>query len=147
VEYYSVDRIGNVEPVNSLQVVVDTTAFIELADASGLEVGKSNYTLKGRVEPGSTVLVNGKAAQVLADGNFSFPLMLAEGTNILVVMVTDPVGNTRTVTREIIFERPTPEAPAQGPTLLDLVLVAVVVVMAMIIVMLVFRKGGPGRKK
>jgi hypothetical protein len=143
IEFYSVDRLGNQEPAKSVQVSVDISVLVELSAATGASVKKAAYTLSGKVEPGSTVLVNGMPAQVQSDGNFSIPLTLAAGKNTLVVTVTDPVGNSKTLTTDVIYKKPE-TAQAQGMSALDLLLIVLVVVMAVIIVVLLLRGRKPG---
>jgi hypothetical protein len=142
IEFYSVDRLGNQEPAKSVQVSIDTSVGVELSTATGASVKKAAYTLSGKVEPGSTVLVNGVAAQVQADGNFSIPLTLVAGKNTLVVTVTDPVGNTKTMTTEVIYKKPE-AAKAEGMSALDLLLIVLVVVLAVVIVVLLMRGRRP----
>ena len=57
--------------------------------------------ISGTVEPGSTVLVNGKDVPVDAGGNFAATISLNEGANKVNVTVTDPAGNTKSVEKTV----------------------------------------------
>jgi hypothetical protein len=48
-----------------------------------------------------TVSVNGKQARLDENGNFAIDVKLNDGPNILSITLTDPKGNSDTVTRKV----------------------------------------------
>jgi len=106
IEYYSVDYVGNTEPVRNLTVTIDTIANLTLDWTSDKKVDKATVTLTGKVEPGATVLINGKAVAVSADGNFSARITLTRGRNKIVVNATDPAENTVERTSYVTYDKP-----------------------------------------
>jgi len=91
-------------PSKEIVIKYDTTApTLELQSAAGITVNSQNYTITGRVEPGSTVMVNGVAATINPDGTWSATVPLNSGVNTLVVAATDSAGNTASTTQEVIY--------------------------------------------
>lgn len=63
----------------------------------------SQYTFTGKVDPGSTVTVNGKQVNVDVSGNFTAVVALASGTNTITIQVTNKAGDTVTVKKTVIY--------------------------------------------
>lgn len=63
----------------------------------------SQYTFTGKVDPGSTVTVNGKQVNVDASGNFTAVVTLAAGTNTITIQVTNKAGDTVTVKKTVTY--------------------------------------------
>lgn len=72
----------------------------------------------GITDPDATVTVDGMGVAVDGDGTFSTSLALAEGPNSIVVVATDPAGNTARVTRLVTVDTVPPGltvlTPADG---------------------------------
>lgn len=62
---------------------------------------QSSYTFTGKVDPGSTVKVNGTLIPVGADGSFSATVKLNPGKNTITIQVTNKAGDTTTITKTI----------------------------------------------
>lgn len=79
-------------------VVIDTVPpWLEVvAPSDGELTNSSTLMVRGRVEEGASVMVNGTAAQVSGDA-FSARVLLLEGPNPLSVMAKDRAGNTKEV--------------------------------------------------
>ncbi|MGQ9583539.1 MAG: OmpL47-type beta-barrel domain-containing protein [Thermoplasmatota archaeon] len=106
IEFYSIDNVGNREETGRKELLVDTFAELYTDQEQRVAVGKERYVLEGRVEPGSSVTINGQSVNVKADGSFSAELKLKEGRNEIELTVRDPMGNERTETYYIDYSRP-----------------------------------------
>jgi len=100
---FTVDTIGP-----SLSVTSPGYSLTRTASAS----------VSGATEVGATVTVNGSPATVDGAGHFTTVVTLAEGSNTIAVVATDPAGNwvqvTRTVTLDTIAPTLTVTTPAGG---------------------------------
>ena len=92
----------------------------------GSETIESSAHISGTVEPGSTVLVNGKPVPVDAQGKFLTTVPLSDGANKITVTVTDRAGNTKTVEKTVNRNAAFPMTPV-----LVIALVTVVVTIAL----------------
>jgi len=70
-----------------------TTAEAKTINASDLTIFSNSFTVTGQTDQGATVSINGKAAQVEADGNFSLAVPVQPGVNPIVVTATNAKGN------------------------------------------------------
>ena len=98
---------------------VDTTGPSLSLTSPAYEVTRNpNATVAGTTDPGATVTVNGVAVPVDGNGTFSTPLSLAEGANPIVVVATDPAGNSARIERSVTLDTIAPSltvlAPADG---------------------------------
>lgn len=72
-----------------------------------LWINQKLLSVKGRVPPGTALIVAGKTAKVDAEGNFEVDVLLQEGENLLSFEATDRVGNVaRTERRVYLKTRP-----------------------------------------
>lgn len=79
--------------VTYLTVIKDTKAPEIIVDMpKGRIINATNYTLTGRVEPGSNVTVNGQPATVVFD-IWTATVALTPGANVIQVSATDAAGN------------------------------------------------------
>ena len=63
---------------------------------------QSSYTFTGKVDPGSTVKVNGTLVPVGPDGSFTATVKLNSGKNTITIQVTNKAGDTTTITKTVI---------------------------------------------
>jgi len=62
---------------------------------------QSSYTFTGKVDPGSSVKVNGSPVTVGPDGSFTATVKLNPGKNTITIQVTNKAGDTTTITKTI----------------------------------------------
>lgn len=55
-----------------------------------------NYTFTGKVDPGSTVKVNGRSFEVASDGFFTATVALNPGKNVISIVIKNKAGDTAT---------------------------------------------------
>lgn len=94
IEVRTIDPAGNAASV--IREVTLITHPPEIAIDSPpdrLWINQKLISVRGRVEPGVILEVNGNQVQVGADGNFTTDVMLQEGANTLHFKATDEVGN------------------------------------------------------
>ncbi len=73
-------------------------------------VNNNLLTVRGIVPPDVKVSISGREATVNEDGEFTLDLVLDEGDNQLNIVAIDPVGNERTMSRQITLS-------SRGPTI------------------------------
>jgi hypothetical protein len=73
--------------------------------------------LEGRTEPGATLYLNGRV-KLSEDGNFSWPLTLDIGENVLNITAVDAAGNAVSVVYKAILDRTPPMLLLSSPKLL-----------------------------
>ncbi|MEZ4811939.1 MAG: hypothetical protein R2883_00340 [Caldisericia bacterium] len=79
--------------IRYVTVIRDLTApQLLINDDAQIVAGATTYTLTGKVEPGSTVTVNGEKATVVFDV-WTIKVNLVPGENTFTVEAMDPVGN------------------------------------------------------
>ena len=94
----AVHKDGTVSPAsNEVSVVPKSPAPPVVNIPDNAKATSSQYTFTGKVEPGSTVVVNGKSVDVDASGSFTAVVPLTSGTNTITIQVTNKVGDTATV--------------------------------------------------
>ena len=94
--YYAVDKEGHKEEVRSLEIRVDTLppviAIISPQDNSVLS--SKTVTIKGYVDPGSSVSIDGKPIVVDSTGNFVASIEISNSPQTIRIDATDIAGNT-----------------------------------------------------
>ncbi len=79
-----------------------------------------SVTVAGFTEPDATVTVGGDLSSVAADGRFNHTLTLPEGTHVVEVVATNPIGRETRVAIEITIDTTPPillmNSPADGLT-------------------------------
>ncbi len=73
-------------------------------------------TVSGTTDPGATIKVNGTSVPVAADGSFSEPLTLADGTYTFRVTATDAAGLATTISRTITVDTKAPALTLASPS-------------------------------
>ncbi len=80
-------------------------------------VNQANITIEGLTDPDAVVRLQGDLSliPVSSDGTFRIKRQLAEGSNIIQVLATDPAGNVTTISREVILVTKPPEVVITDP--------------------------------
>lgn len=80
-----------------IRVILDneppSLEVITPADNSSFTGGEKSITVQGKTEKGTRVMVNDRLAMVSGDGTFSQKVNLAEGENIITIVVVDEGEN------------------------------------------------------
>lgn len=101
------------------QVVVDTVPpALRLANLDEVSrVKEANLTVEGLTDPDAVVQVEGDPTiiPISSEGHFNIKRQLAEGSNTIQVLATDPAGNVATVSHEIILITRPPEMTITSP--------------------------------
>ncbi|MGQ9582433.1 MAG: fibronectin type III domain-containing protein [Thermoplasmatota archaeon] len=132
------DRAGHESALLSASIALDTSVSpFKIETSVGAETRAASTTVSSRVEPGSRAFVNGREVVVSPDGSFSASVQLQEGSNVIVVSVVDPAGNTQTLTKSI-WRAPTLGlgAGAESGITMALALVAIALVLVVLYVSL-----------
>lgn len=108
------DQAGNISIVVQDSIVLDTTPPIltvtEPIDGQIFTAPEINVV--GVTEPGVTVAVKQVSTRADEDGNFTIPITLNEGDNIIKVTATDAAGNKATVSRTVNLNTKAPTVRA-----------------------------------
>jgi flagellar hook assembly protein FlgD len=80
-------------------------------------VREANLTVEGLTDSDAVVQLEGdpKIIPIDGEGRFNIKRQLAEGSNVIQVMATDPAGNATTVSREVILITRPPEVIISAP--------------------------------
>ena len=115
--YYAVDKEGHKEEIRSLQVKVDTLPpVIAIISPQGNSVLSSKVvTIKGYVDPGSTILVDGKSAPVDGTGNFETNIEINTNPQTINIAATDIAGNTAQKTLTLYLDLTPPPLSVTKP--------------------------------
>lgn len=103
----------------SATVVVDTLPpnlrLVNLDEVA--RVREANLTIEGLTDPDAVVQLQGdpKLIPIDGEGRFNIKRQLAEGSNIVQVVATDPAANVATIAREIILVTRPPEVTITSP--------------------------------
>ncbi len=115
--YYAIDKEGHKEEVRSLQVKVDTLppviAIISPQDSSVLS--SKVVTIKGYVDPGSTILVDGKSVTVDGTGNFEAGVEISTSPQTIRIDAADIAGNTAQKTLTLYLDLTPPPLTITKP--------------------------------
>jgi len=127
--------------VDEYTIIIDTTpptleltglatTATETATGWTLSTTQSTFTFSGRVEPGSTVTINGASLSVAADGSFSKVLSLSPGQNLFAIRVIDTAGNITDKTMTVNYSEaamPTTTGPSVSPTVMFIIAVIILI--------------------
>jgi hypothetical protein len=81
-----------------------------------LFTGNSVLVISGSSDVGNTVTVNGVPVTLdLNNGQFSYTILLKEGTNRIVARATDKIGNTYEVVRNVFLDSTAPSLTVTNP--------------------------------
>jgi len=111
-EVRAVDKAGNetlIFRTITLRTQEPELTLLEPAENNTF-VNNNLLTVQGIVPPDVKVSISGRDAVVNEDGEFTLDLVLDEGENQLNVVAVDPVGNERTISRQVTLS-------SRGPTI------------------------------
>lgn len=111
-EVRAVDKAGNetlIFRTITLRTQEPELTLLEPAENNTF-VNNNLLTVRGIVPPDVKVSISGRDAVVNENGEFTLDLVLDEGENQLNVVAVDPVGNERTISRQISLS-------SRGPTI------------------------------
>jgi bacillopeptidase F len=121
------DEAGNKGESITYRIVLDQTPpqiFI-IDPKAGVETKDSVYRIRGRVEEGSTLTMDGRPISVNTDGTFSVQVDLEVGDNVFLLEAVDPVGHESDQQLSIVRVKKDEEGPAAGAVAVLLAMVAV----------------------
>ena len=103
----------------SANVLVDTlppTLLLANLDET-TRVREANFTIEGLTDPEAVVQLQGDPTLIPVDGEgrFNIKRQLAEGSNIVQILATDPAGNVATIASEAILVTRPPEISIANP--------------------------------
>ncbi len=103
----------------SANVLVDTLPpTLRLANLEETSrVRDANLTVEGLTDPDAVIQIQGDPTiiPVNGEGRFNIKRQLAEGSNIIQILATDPAGNVATIAREAILVTRPPEITVASP--------------------------------
>lgn len=110
------DNDGNKSKTHTVTFVISTAAptLSITQPMEGLVTNDKTITVSGTTTPGSSyvtvskVTVNGDDATLEDGGTFSYEVTLTEGSNTIIIVATDSVGNTVTVRRTVVLDTKAP---------------------------------------
>ncbi len=110
------DEAGNAASPVTYRIVLDTTPpDIRVDDPIGeVKTKEKNYRLRGRVEEGSALTIDGEAVTVNSDGTFNIQVDLVVGQNTFHLEATDRVGLTSSTDVTITRQKEADESPGPG---------------------------------
>ena len=79
-----------------------------------IETTDNPFVVEGEGQPHSYITINNKEIYLSDDGKFSEPIQLKEGLNEVIIEATNRAGKTKTITRKIYYQNPTP-SPSVSP--------------------------------
>jgi hypothetical protein len=109
---WAIDKNGfpGVKSKPSLVNVINDTSlpYIVIHSPKENDIIKENQVnITGETERGTTVTHNHQTIKLTTDGEFQFTVPLdREGKNVITLAVTDPAGNTNTISRQVIYLPP-----------------------------------------
>ncbi len=95
VKVQAIDSAGNIGEV-TLNITLDTTPpYLELDPTitKWMEVLEEIFEVKGQVEVGATLTINGVPVSYDTQGKFSYKVRLQEGNNSIQIVAVDKAGN------------------------------------------------------
>ncbi len=122
-----VDEAGNAAAPVTYRIVLDTTPPEIRVDAPRGDVRTKdrNYRIRGKVEEGSTLVMNGNRVPVNPDGTFNVQVDLVVGENSFQLVATDKVGLKSDQNVTLTRQKEADEGPGPGAVAALAVLTAV----------------------
>ncbi len=124
------DEAGNAASPVTYRIVLDTTPpDIRVDDPIGeVKTEEKNYRVRGRVEEGSALTIDGEAVTVNSDGTFNIQVDLVVGQNTFHLEATDRVGLTSSTDVTLTRQKEADESPGPGVVFAVVGLIAVATV-------------------
>ena len=100
----------------SITITIDRTPprLVIFEPEDGAIVNQAAIVILGEYEPGATITINGLEREGTS-GTLSEPFTLSEGRNTIVVVATDPAGNSAMETRTLRLDRFAPTLTVLAP--------------------------------
>ncbi len=132
VTFTLVDMAGNVAPGLTIDVVLDTTPpLIEVPGSEEpVRTKDTTHWLRGRVEAGSSLTLDGEPLKVNADGTFTTQVDLVKGENVFHLEAVDRVGLETELDVVVVREERKDESPGIGSALAFMALLVTSVISA-----------------
>ncbi len=110
------DEAGNAASPVTYRIVLDTTPpDIRVDDPMGdVKTKERNYRLRGRMEEGSSLTIDGNEVTVNSDGTFNIQVDIVVGPNTFHLEATDRVGLTSSIDVTITRQKEADESPGPG---------------------------------
>lgn len=99
IKVQAIDSAGNISEV-TLSITLDTTPpYLELDPSitKWMEVFTETFEVKGKVEVGAKLSINGIEVSYDLQGNFSYSVRLQEGNNSISIVAVDRAGNENSI--------------------------------------------------
>lgn len=80
-----------------------TIELLEPPDNHQITGGEKQVKVAGKTETANSVTVNGQTVILSPEGNFTTPVPLNDGDNLISIIATNSVGNTTRVERKVTF--------------------------------------------
>ncbi len=113
------DAASNTSTVTR-EIIRDTTppALIVSQPAGDVVTKEAAYAVTGNVTDSTalTVTINGTPVSPGTNGDFTFNAVLVEGSNTILIIATDAVGNTSSVSRKIVRDSTPPTLTVTSPS-------------------------------
>ncbi|BAL81638.1 stalk domain-containing protein [Caldisericum exile] len=119
--YYAVDREGHRESVQSMQIKVDTIppTLVVVEPKDNSVVPNRTVKIKGIVDAGSTVTINGVPVIVDGSGNFDGNFEMKSNTENIFIVATDLAGNTSEVEVKVTLDTEPPPLTILKPVMFE----------------------------
>ncbi len=114
------DDLGNITTVDRNVHLKMGAPPIEVNVQDGALVADPNLQLTGKVDPGSSVQVNGRVVTVSPLGDFQSTIPLLNGDNTIDIQSTDQAGNVTRLVRRVTFQTGTTSGLARLGENLDM---------------------------
>ena len=115
--YYAVDNQNHKEPPLSMQIKVDTIPpqLIVSSPKDNAVLNSKDVTVSGTIDVGSTVKVNGQAANVDSAGHFTLVIHITNDSDVLNITAIDLAGNTSQQTLHVSIDTTPPALTVKTP--------------------------------
>jgi len=109
IKLVAVDDVGNVTTLDRVIHLKTGAMPIQVNVQDGAQIADANFQLIGKVEPGSSVQINGRTIPVSALGDFQVTIPLLAEKNTLDIQSTDQAGNVTRLVRSVTHSTTSPD--------------------------------------
>lgn len=110
------DQAGNEKRERLILTVDMTPPVLNVTSPRDGLVTNEDVVVSGTTEPGATLDINGMPAQVGADGTFSMPFSLVEGSNLIEIETMDTAFNKKSVVLTVYLDKAAPRLQVTSPS-------------------------------